>query len=170
MKEEKVKRRKWDAYSDEELLYLMIELGEKLAKEEYVRRRKRQIKEKLKRKHRKTREKILREEKIVIPDNLPPIPPSYREMNEAEGYPSGRIYAKRFGSYDMALYLAGLTDEIGGEPSFYELVEDVSSHTSFSRDFVARMLDGLDRGERTVKKKKRRKDSHETPQVEYISA
>ncbi len=69
------------------------------------------------------------------------IAPTYTEMKEAEKYPNPELYVKRFGSWKLAKYLAGVEDF--NSLSTDEYIDMLTEKTMFSREFIANLFYGL---------------------------
>ena len=134
----------WDECADEELLEYIVKLGKKLAWDDHIEW------------YMKNRTK-----KIKAPDYLPPKEPTYKEMNDTKGYPLGKVYLHRFGSWERAVYLAGFEENFNypWKKSPEELIDDVSKETCFSREFIAKMFEGLDKRKKPPIKRKDKQES-----------
>ena len=113
-------RKNWKEYSDEELLDLIVKLGEELAPKGY----------------RTHNGKYKRYKKIE------PKEPTAIDLRKAKGYPSINVYINRFGSWNMAKYLAGFTETFEN-PWVYsreELIDNLVQESSFSKEFASKLL------------------------------
>lgn len=139
----------WNDCTDEELLYFVVKLGKELAKNDYVR----------KQNYKKLGRKNLRKQRgeITIPKNLQLKEPVYSDMKNAVRYPPAKLYLNRFGSWEKTLYLAGFDESFNyyWKKSPDELIDDVVEETTFSKEFVAKMFDGLDKREKPSKTRKK---------------
>jgi len=137
----------WNDCADEELLYFVVKLGKDLAKKDYIIKKDNKVL--IRKKHRnKNKEK-------TIQKNIPSKEPSYSDIKNAIGYPPATLYLNRFGSWERALYLAGFDENFNyyWKKSTDELINDVTEETNFSKEFVAKMFEGLDKVDRNPRKK-----------------
>lgn len=141
----------WDECADEELLEYIVKLGKEITIDSYIESHKNERKIRG-----TTRRKLLR-----LPEHLPPKEPTYKEMNDAKGYPQGKVYLHRFGSWERAVYLAGFEENFNypWKKSPEELIDDVAEETTFSKEFVAKMFEGLDKRKKTSRKRKDKQES-----------
>lgn len=113
-------------YSDQELLNKIVEFSNELTNEYY--------------------------KNISVPPLFRTrIPPTYTQMKEAEKYPNPDLYVKRFGSWKMSKYLAGVEDF--DSLTTDEYVDMLTEKTSFSREFIANLFYGLHKSEKNDNKK-----------------
>lgn len=126
--------------SDEELLGYLVDFGRKLAINDY---------------------RMWHEKSYVIPKDIEPMEPLFSQMMSAKDFPHPKIYINRFGTWHNALRLAGF-EEHNEDP--YKMTTDdladwVAENSSFSREFAAKMLDGVDQRKWSPRKKRERKET-----------
>jgi len=122
-------KKDWNSYSDEELLNLLVKLGEELAPKGYT-----------------ENGKYKRYKKIT------PIEPTAKDLKKAEDYPPMSVYVQRFGNWSTAKYLAGFTESFENPYAYSkdELIDSLAAETGFSKEFASQLLSG-------IKKEKRKK-------------
>lgn len=126
--------------SDEKLLDCLVEFGRKLSIEDYRMR------------HGKS---------YVIPKDLEPKEPLFSEMMAAKDFPHPKIYTDRFGTWHNALHLAGFEEHIEDpyKMTTDDLADWVAENSSFSREFAAKMLDGVDQRKWSPRKKQKKQET-----------
>jgi len=137
--------------SDEELTGYLIEFGRELAIENYKRGFE--------------WDHLLDEGKkkrCIIPKDLKPMEPLFSQMWAAKDFPHPKIYIDRFGTWQNALYLAGFKDspEDPHEKTTDELIDWLADNSSFSREFAAKMLDGVNLRKWHPRKKRKKEEAN----------
>ena len=126
--------------SDEELLGYLVDFGRELVIDDY---------------------RMWHEKSYVIPKDIEPMEPLFSQMMSAKDFPHPNIYIGRFGTWQNALYLAGFrkSPEDTHEKTTDELADWLAENSSFSREFAAKMLDGVSLRKWSSRKKRERQEA-----------